>query len=386
MLKKVTKILILFCIGILFVSSMDLFSQDRQFGIETPDGTTANPSSFKVVNKNLDPFYKRKAENFFNGTIRYVSSDSFFKLNSSDFGTGVQKVEYALDDMPFQEYMNPFNILSEGNHIVHYRSIDNGGNIEKANLFQVFVDNTPPIISIGSDRELYSDGIRVFCSNRTRFFVAAVDNPSGAGVRMAYGGFSPDELIEKGTGISANQNFFSIQKEGDVEFYYTAMDNVGNMAKVKKYLVTVDSKPPLVRIKKSDNLKERNGKLVTIPSTDVRSSSGEYIVSSNTEVAFEGVDEGSGVQMLYIKINDEEYVRYEKPIQLRNADKYVILVKAEDRVGNISNPIQFNFSLDFENPTSKIEVIDSVGKNVPIMNKTSSGISPKENKETNKDD
>ena len=385
MSKIIRKILFSVAISIFIFTHGELVSQYRQYGIETADGTIANPSSTRIVNKGLDPFYKRKAENYFNGSIRYVSSDSFFKLNSSDFGTGVQKVEYSVDDMPFQEYLNPFNILSEGNHIVHYRSIDNGGNIEKANLFQVFVDNSAPLISIGSDRELYTDGIRVYCSNRTKFFVAAVDNPSGAGVRMTYGGFSPDELVEKGNGVSANQNFFSIQKEGDVELYYSAMDNVGNMAKVKKFLVTVDSKPPLVRIKKSDNLKERNGKLVTIPSSDVRSSAGEYIVSSNTEVAFEGVDEGAGVQMLYIKVNDEEYVRYEKPIQLRNADKYVILVKAEDKVGNISSPVQFNFSLDFENPASRIDVIDSTGKSVPIMSKTNSPISTKENKESNKE-
>ncbi|MDH4263545.1 MAG: hypothetical protein OEV78_10925 [Spirochaetia bacterium] len=365
------------------IYSVGVSAQDRQVENVDANESTVN-TSIRSTKKGLDPFYKRKAENFFNGTIRYVSSDSFFKLNSKDVGTGVQKMEYSLDDMPFQEYMNPFNILSEGNHIVHYRSIDNGGNIEKANLFQVYVDNTPPNISIDSDRQLYTDGIRIFCSNRTKFFVAAVDNPSGSGVRMTYGGFSPEELVERGSGISSNANFFTMQKEGDVEFYYSALDNVGNMTKVKKFLVTVDSKPPLVRIKKSDNLKERNGKLVTIPSAEVKNAGGEYIVSPSTEVAFEGIDEGSGMAMLYIKVNDEEYVKYEKPIQLKNADKYVILVKAEDRVGNISTPVQFNFSLDFENPESRLEVIDSTGKNVPIMNlKTGTSTAPKENKEIN---
>ena len=154
------------------------------------------------IKKDWVLFIREKLKIFFTGTIRYVSSDSFFKLNSKDIGTGVQKIEYSLDDMPFQEYMNPFNILSEGNHIVHYRSIDNGGNTEKANLFQVYVDNTPPSISIDSDRQLYTDGIRTFCSNRTKFFVAAIDNPSGSGVRMTFGGFSPEELVERGTGIS----------------------------------------------------------------------------------------------------------------------------------------------------------------------------------------
>ncbi|MDH4199057.1 MAG: hypothetical protein OEV66_01635 [Spirochaetia bacterium] len=364
-----------------FAYNFGLLAQERQNERSTAN-VNEDTTNTRVVKKTLDPFYKRKAENYFNGTIRYVSSDSFFKLNSKDNGTGVGKIEYALDESPFQEYLNPFNILLEGNHIVHYRAIDNGGNIEKANLFQVFVDNTAPATSIGTDRELYSDGIRVFCSNRTKFFVAAEDNPSGAGVRMTYGGFSPEELLERGSGISSNQNFFNITKEGDVEFYYTAMDNVGNMSKVKKFLVTVDSKAPTVRIKKSDNLKERNGKLVTIPSSDVKNTAGEYIVSPSTEVAFEGVDEGSGVAALYIKVNDEEYVKYEKPIRLKNADRYVILVKSEDKVGNISIPVQFNFSLDFENPESKLEVIDNSGKYVPIMN-LKTGTTPSSSKENN---
>jgi hypothetical protein len=93
-----------------------------------------------------------------------------------------------------------------------------------------------------------------------------------------------------------------------------------------------------------------------------------YFVNGNYQVSFSSVDpkigmlDGSGVSQLYVKVNDEDFVKYKGPIKFEKNKTYNITVKAEDNVGNLSQDVTYNFNLDFEKPKSKISVKNSNGQ------------------------
>ena len=56
--------------------------------------------------------YERKAVHYIDGETNYVNSDVFFELNSVDRETGLENVQFALDNADFMFYENPFQIVT----------------------------------------------------------------------------------------------------------------------------------------------------------------------------------------------------------------------------------------------------------------------------------
>jgi hypothetical protein len=310
----------------------------------------------------LDPTnYTRQATRFERGGVIFVNSDVYYQLKAFDKETGLDKIEYAINGGSFQNYINPFNLVEEGYHIIRYRGIDNGDNVEVTKVLQVYVDNTAPNSSVETDRALYRANGVTYASNRTRFYISAFDNESGSGVKSTYAGTQVSSLQGRGDGTRNPNNFFSLTDEGPTSLYYTAMDNVGNLARVRQFNVTIDATPPTVKIQASENLRLREGVYVIIPSEELKTEDGKIIITSKNRVAFSAEDDLSGVRALYVKVNEEEFVQYFEPIEVKGGLDYVIQVKAEDNVGNISAPVTFNFSVDSVAPESTIELINREG-------------------------
>lgn len=375
-MKKILVVWLLVC-----VSTSLLLAQEGTVVAESPD-TSAFAAGSNISNEILSPFYERTAERFSDGQIHYVNSECYFELNSFDGGTGLHHIEYAVDNGVYSLYTTPFRISTQGNHLIRYRALDTSGNIEKAVLYQVYVDNTSAAVSIGSDRELYINGDYLYCNYRTKFYIAAADDDSGAGIKQTYAGTKIDAMSAKGTGISSAANFFKVAdgEEGVHEFYYTSLDNVGNMSEIKKYNIIVDNTPPLIEIDSNDwinmtaegmrsdmNLKVSPDAIVIVPDLE---DENKFFVNGNHTLAFKGIDpkignlNGSGVATLYVKINDEDFVKYKGPIQFQKAKIYNILVKAEDNAGNISAESEFIFDLDFIRPDSDMIITNSDGQAV----------------------
>lgn len=352
--------------------------------VATEPATTTPADTSRLLNTEiLSPFYSREAESFSDGEIHYLNSECYFDLSAKDMGTGIHHVEYAIDESAFSIFETPFRIEEDGNHLLRYRGVDNSGNIEKSVLYQVFIDNTAPAVSIGSDRELYIRNKFIYCNNRTKFYIAAIDDSAGAGIRQTFAGTNIDQMNARGTGISNEKNFFKVADgtEGVHEFYYTAVDNVGNVAEIQKYNMIVDNTPPEVEINTLDwinissagminnkNLMVNQDAILIVPDSEVPN---KFYVNGNHTIAFNGIDpkignlNGSGLATLYVKINDEDFVKYKGPIQFQKAKLYTILIKAEDNAGNISEQKEFIFDLDFVRPESSMNIVNAKGKTIP---------------------
>ena len=127
------------------------------------------------------------------------------------------------------------------------------------------------------------------------------------------------------------------------------------------YAVVVDTTAPVVAIENNNRLINKEGDYTVFPSEKLVDEEGRIIVSTNEAVSFSAKDELSGVDAIYIKINDGEYTKYVEPIAFNTDTVYNIEVKAIDNVGNVSEPVQYTFYVDKINPSSTLKVIDRAG-------------------------
>ena len=318
-------------------------------------------SVWAQVPETITPDYQRAAMQYRNGDKHFVNSDVFFKLNSTDKETGLDFVEFSLDGSNFMIYRNPFQILEEGKHDISYRAFDNSKNLEVAKTLSVIVDNTAPKTTLNTTEPLFYKGLAAYCSANTKWYISASDDLTGSGTAGAYIGTDLNALTLRGNGKEAEDAYYSVNEEGPAKIYYTAVDNVGNLAPVAVVSVVVDTTAPTVFIENSDRLINKDDAYMIFPSSEVVDEDGRIVVSTKESVAFGATDELSGVDTLYVKINDADYVKYVEPIQFSSDTVYNIDVKAIDNVGNISEPISYKFYVDKVTPVSEIEIIDREG-------------------------
>lgn len=311
--------------------------------------------------------YERQAIHFTDGKTDFVNSDVFFQLESEDKETGLKDVHFALDGSDFMLYRNPFQLLTEGKRDISYRGFDNSANLELAKTFSVVVDNTSPRVLLETDKPVYTNGLVKYCSAETKWFVTAKDNISGSGVASGYIGLDLAGLVARGNGVESEEAYYNLTEEGPAKVYYTAIDNVGNLSPIQMFSVVVDTTAPVVTIENSNRLINKDGNFTVFPSKELVDEEGRIIVSPNVAVSFGAKDELSGVDAIYIKINDGEYTKYIEPIKFNVSDVYNLEVKAIDNVGNVSEPVAYTFYVDKINPSSTLKIVDKSGRELPTI-------------------
>ncbi len=306
--------------------------------------------------------YVRVAMHYFEDGNDYVNSDVFFKLDSVDYETGLDYIQFALDGGEFMLYTKPFQILDEGLHDISYRGNDNSRNVEIAKTYPVIVDNTAPVTTIATDVPLYTEGLVRYCSTETRWYVSAYDNVGGAGVAAGYIGTDIENLEAYGRGEEEEDAYFTMNMEGAASIYYSAIDNVGNLAPINVAAnVIVDATAPDVYVENSSRLIRRDSLYTVFPSEDFVDDQGRIIVSTTEAVAFGATDDLSGVDAIYVKVNDGEFQKYVEPIKFNSNETYDIQVNAVDNVGNVSETVSYVFYVDMINPQSELQLIDKDG-------------------------
>jgi len=73
-------------------------------------------------------------------------------LGASDNCSGVARTEFSADGgATWESYASNLALVSDGVKTIHYRSVDNAGNVEAAKSLTVKIDQTAPTISISAD-------------------------------------------------------------------------------------------------------------------------------------------------------------------------------------------------------------------------------------------
>jgi hypothetical protein len=151
-----------------------------------------------------------------------ISPRTQVMLSATDDGAGVKKIEYKIDEGIYRTYTTPFDLkeLSDNNHTITYRAIDNVGNIEQEKILPIYLDKDPPIVNSEILGDRFVVGGRTYFSGRTKLKLQALDNK--AGVQDIY--YSIDgNKYEK-----YEEAFYLPTRTGNHYVNYYAIDKVGN--------------------------------------------------------------------------------------------------------------------------------------------------------------
>ena len=185
-------------------------------------------------------------------------------------------------------------------------------------------------VSICEERRIYNDGVIDYVPLTASFVLDAWDSESSLeNIQYSVDG-SP---IQKYTGP------LSFSKEGRHVIVYRAVDTIGNISNERIYSVITDATPP-------------EG-LVTVKGP-VFIEDGTFYLTVGSEVVVWGEDNLSGVDMVWIKIDDGEYMAYTGPIVLEEEGYHTARSYAVDNVGNRSATYKVSGYVDSSPPEVEI--------------------------------
>ncbi|MDT0316931.1 OmpL47-type beta-barrel domain-containing protein [Streptomyces millisiae] len=162
----------------------------------------------------------------------YVGSATV-TLAATDGGSGVDRIDYAVDGEDFTPYEAPIVLNTVGEHTVTYRATDKAGNVSADQTVTVRVvepsgeDTTPPEVTATVDGERNADGDYVTMATVS---LTATDDASGvAGIEYSLNGgaFTP---------YTAPVMVHSV---GDHTVGYRATDNAGNSSATESVAFSV---------------------------------------------------------------------------------------------------------------------------------------------------
>ncbi|WP_069760589.1 family 16 glycoside hydrolase [Streptomyces sp. LUP47B] len=191
--------------------------------VAPPSDDTAPPDTSATVSGEQNP----------DGT--YVDMASV-TVSASDTGSGVNTIEYAVNDGSWQPYTMPVMVHQVGAHTVRYRATDKAGNVaaEKSVRFTVVAtapqDTTPPVTGVTVDGTRNSDGAYV---GNAKVTVSATDE-GGSGVSGV------EYSIDAGPYLAYTAPVV-VDRAGTHTLAYRATDKAGNTSAARTVTFTVVS-------------------------------------------------------------------------------------------------------------------------------------------------
>ncbi|MFB8778816.1 family 16 glycoside hydrolase [Streptomyces albogriseolus] len=252
-------------------------------------------------------------------------------LEATDEGSGVDHVEYVLDDEEvWQPYTAPVVVDQVGTHTVRYRALDRAGNVseEKSAEFTVVApptdDTTPPETSATVDGEKNADGHYIDMATVT---VTASD--TGSGVNTIEYALGADGAWQPYAGP------VMVHEAGTHTVRYRATDKAGNVAAEKSVAFTVVAAPP------QDTTPPATG--VTVQGT--KNSDGAYVGRATVTVSADDGHGGSGVARVEYSLDAGPYLAYTAPVVVDRPGRHTVAYRATDEAGNTSEPLTVSFTV-----------------------------------------
>lgn len=187
----------------------------------------------------------------------YVSKEFTFSIQSKDSLSGVNRVDFLLNNEP-KEYVTPFNIIADGDVTLGVKGADNVNNstnefslkivdstgkeeLIKGSAANISVDNAAPAVQITPDAELKEGANnRKVASPDVKYSISASDQ--GAGVETIL------VRVDGKGDFEQYLNEIKLKANGEHTIEAKAVDKVGNASAVATLSVFVDVLPPESKI------------------------------------------------------------------------------------------------------------------------------------------
>nr|WP_052477744.1 hypothetical protein [Kibdelosporangium sp. MJ126-NF4]CEL13645.1 putative secreted glycosyl hydrolase [Kibdelosporangium sp. MJ126-NF4]CTQ99331.1 putative glycosyl hydrolase [Kibdelosporangium sp. MJ126-NF4] len=252
------------------------------------------------------------------------------EVTAQDAQSGVDKVEYQLNDQSWQPYTKPVDVTTPGDYSVQYRATDKRGNQSQPGSKQFRVvatqpDSTPPTVShtIAGDKD--SDGNYI---NKATVTVNATDTESGVK--------STEYKLDSGA-WTAYTTPVVVNTAGMHMLSYRATDNANNvssegMAHFTVVVVQPDTTPPTVNA----------------AVTGDKDAQGNYL--NKATVTLTATDTQSGVKSTEYKLDSGAWTAYTTPVVVSTAGAHTVTYRATDNANNVSPEGTANFTVVVSQP------------------------------------
>ncbi|HEX6447368.1 MAG TPA: Ig-like domain repeat protein [Streptosporangiales bacterium] len=248
-------------------------------------------------------------------------------VTATDSESGVDKVEYALDDAPYATYTAPLQVDQPGHHMVSYRASDKAGNVSDAKTVMFDVaepqgsDTTPPDVSAAVSGDQNADGEYVGSATVT---VTATDTDSGV---------DTVEYALDSDAFKAYTTPLSVTEPGDHTVKYRATDKAGNTSTTKSVSFTVAAPPS------GDDTPPD----VTAEVTGNQDFAWNYVGTATLTITAKDAD--SGVASMEYSLDGAPYAAYTAPVKVSQPGKHTVTYRATDKAGNTSAVQTAHFSV-----------------------------------------
>ncbi|MGH3433452.1 MAG: OmpL47-type beta-barrel domain-containing protein [Thermocrispum sp.] len=162
----------------------------------------------------------------------YVGSATV-TVTAADDGSGVQSVEYNLDDAGWTAYTEPVAVSEPGEHMLHYRATDAAGNVSAEGMAHFTVvegqgeDTMPPTVTATATGTQNADWTFV---GDAVFTLTATDDDSGVA--------SIEYALDHGAWTTYGEPL-TVTRTGDHTVSYRATDKAGNVSEEQTGAFTI---------------------------------------------------------------------------------------------------------------------------------------------------
>jgi hypothetical protein len=254
----------------------------------------------------------------FNSNI--IAPSTRFQLSSSDNLSGVRTTYYSYDNKSKRVYVGTkigVSSLQDGDHVLHYYSIDRVKNEEVHKTFNFYLDKIPPVVSVKIDGDQHRAHGRMYVSNRSKVNMSATDNKAG----VAKITFRLD-----GSGSQTYSSPFSVpNKLGTRSIVYYGTDNVKNRNNNKRVATALG-----VGSVYMDNRTPITGITYGSPQFFHRDT---LFINHTTKIVLKAVDYESGLKKIDYSVNGSSS-NYSSPFTISSEGYKTILFQATDNVNN----------------------------------------------------
>ncbi|MFY1669665.1 OmpL47-type beta-barrel domain-containing protein [Plantactinospora sp. WMMB334] len=248
-------------------------------------------------------------------------------LSATDTGSGVGRIEYALDGGPYGTYSAPVTVNAAGQHTVTYRATDVAGNTsaEQSTAFEVAAptdpDTTAPTVTAALTGEQNDDGAYIDMATVT---LTATDTESGV---------DTIEYSLDGQTYAAYTAPVTVSTAGQHTVTYRATDVAGNTSAEQStaFEVAAPTDP------------DTTAPTVTAALTGEQNDDGAYIDMAT--VTLTATDTESGVDTIEYSLDGQTYAAYTAPVMVHQPGRHTVSYRATDNAGNTSTPESVAFEI-----------------------------------------
>jgi hypothetical protein len=256
-------------------------------------------------------------------------------LSASDSGSGVDKIEYALDGGAYKGYSAPVQVSGAGQHTVAYRATDKAGNTSAVKSVSFTVVAAPPEDTTAPQVSATVSGTKDAAGNYVSgatVTVTASDAESGV-ARIEY---SLDSGAYKDYSAPVQ-----VSGVGQHTVAYRATDKAGNTSAVNTVSFTVVAAPP----------EDTTAPQVSATVSGTKDAAGDYVGSATVTVT--ASDTESGVARIEYSLDGGPYLPYSAPVAVNRAGSHTFLYRATDKAGNTSTAKSLTLTVvDSKPPTN----------------------------------